>query len=269
MSFNFQGYQLTPGMHDERFTDEATLLWGRWDQVERFQVVIDESAVDAGNTNNTTQLRIGLALGRVSATGLFKQWNPYAVDGTQYLAGFLMDAIDLSWITGTTTKRLHAAIVKGNVKADQVLIPGETTRGIAGKTYEFLLREQSKGRFLYDDDLDALVNWKVREVPFTSGADSLTVTTAMNRTHFTNRGADEAGTLVLPPPVPGLEFKVTCIAAENITLGAAANDQFLPGTANTHVLAAATHDEGLVTAVRTGASTYQYRVSTVAPVDAS
>ena len=233
MSFNFEGFQLTPGMHDERFTDEANFLWGRWDQVERFQAIVDEDTVDSGNTP-TTQLRTGLAVGIISATGLFTQWNPYATDGSQYLAGFLMDAIDLTWL-GSTSKRQHAVVLKGNIKASQVVIPGESTRGVEDKTYEFLLREQCRGRFLFDDDLDGKVNWKVREFPATSGTDSLTVTKAMNRTHFTNRGADAAGTLVLPAPVPGLEFKVSVVEDFNITLDGPATGEFFP-TANTDVL---------------------------------
>jgi hypothetical protein len=204
MSFSFQGYQMTPGMHDERFTEEVQFLWGRWDQVEYVQAIVDKDTIDSGNTP-TTQIRTGLAMGVITATGQFTQWNPYATDGSNYLVGFFIDEIDMSWLNGTTTERLSAIVVKGNVKADFVLIPGETTRGISGKTYEFLLREQCAGRFLFDDDLGRYQ--AVKEYTIAADVTALTVTTAMNNTIFVT-DADLAAdvTLTLPAPVPGLNF---------------------------------------------------------------
>lgn len=205
MSFSFKGYQMTPGMHDERFTEEVNFLWGRWDQVEYVQALVDKDTLDSGNTNYTTQLRTGLAMGVITSTGQFTHWNPYATDGSNYLVGFLIDEIDMPWIDGTTTERLSAIVVKGNIKADYVLIPGETSRGITDKTYEFLLREQCAGRFLFDDDLNRYN--VVKEYTLGAAVTSLTVTAAMNKTIFVTDTAQSADcTLTLPVPRPGLEY---------------------------------------------------------------
>ena len=205
MSFTFQGYQLVGGMHSERFTDEAVLLWGREHNAEYWQTILDKDTVDAGNTSGTTQLRTGLALGVIASTGQFTHWNPYATDGSNYLVGFLLDEIDVSWIGATTKERVHAIVLKGNVQASQVVIPGEAARGISGKTYEYLLREQCHGRFLFDDDLDR--SQVTKEYTVGAAVTALTVTEAMNKTIFvtdTALGAD--CTLTLPVPRPGLEY---------------------------------------------------------------
>jgi hypothetical protein len=204
MSFSFQGYSLTPGMHDERSTIENVFTWGRWDQLEYVQSLIDKDAVDTGNDPDTG-LRAGLALGVLTSTGQFMQWNPYATDGTEYLAGFLIDEIDTGWISGTTKERCSAILVKGNIKADNVIIPGEANKGIVGKTYEFLLREQCAHRFLFDDDLNRYQ--VIKEYTLAADVTALTVTEAMNNTLFVT-DVDQAAdvTLTLPAPRPGLVY---------------------------------------------------------------
>lgn len=264
MSFSFAGYQLTPGMHDERFTEECNFLWGRWDQVEYVAGIVDKDATDNGNTP-TTQLRKGLAMGVQTATKQWMQWNPYATDGTQYLMGFLIDEIDTSYIGGTTKERLNAIVVKGNIKADQIVIAGEANRGLSGKAYEFLLRQQAGDRFLFDDDLGKLVTWKEREMTAAEiTAHAVTLTTADNRTVLSNRGESANTTVMLPAPVPGLEFAFNVVAAFNITVDGPATGEFITPatatTADTIVLTAASTFEKNVTikAIRTGASTYKY-----------
>lgn len=209
MSFSFQGHQLTGGMHDDRFTDEATILWGREQHAQYWQAILDKDTVDTGyEATGDTRLRTGLALGVQTATNQFIHWNPYATDGSQYLMGFLLDEIDMGWIGGTTKERVHAIVLAGNVKADQVVIPGEADRGISGKDYEWLLREQCHGRFLFDDDLGRTQVKK--EYTIAAATTALTVTTAMNKTHFVTDTALAADcTLTLPVPKPGLEFYFT------------------------------------------------------------
>ncbi len=232
MSFSFEGYQLTPGMHDERFTDETNIFWGRWDQREYVQAIIDSTSTDSGNTD-TTQLRTGLAMGVVTATGKMKPWNPYATDGTNYVVGFLLDEIDLTY-SGSVKARLNAVVVKGNIKADFVVIAGEANRGIVGTTYEFLLREQCAGRFLFDDDLGS--TQVTREYTIGSAVTSLTVTEAMNKTLFvtdTALGAD--CTLTLPAPRPGLEYRFvhpsTTAGTELILDGPSTGEFWIAGAA--------------------------------------
>lgn len=258
MSFSFEGYSLTPGMHDDRFTSEANYLWGRWDQVEYVQAVLDKDSVDAGNTP-TTQLRTGLAVGRIAATKQITHWDPYATDGSNYLIGFLIDAIDLSYM-GTTKERLWAVVVKGNIKADWIVVPGETNRGLEGTTYEFLLREQAKGRFLFDDDLGMYNVNRVRELTAAEiSADAVTLTAADHNSILSSRGADATTTVNLPAPRPGLVFYFDMISDQHFTLDGPSTGEFHPGAANTEGLDEDDKQFVKCYGVRTGTSTYQYK----------
>ncbi len=230
MSFRFQGYQLTAGMIEPIETSEVQITWERFDQLKYVSGIVDKDTVDAGNTGQTTQLRAGLAMGMITATGQYTHWDPYATDGSNYLVGFLWDIIDTSYIGGTTRERMNAIIVGGNIKADAVVVPGVTARGLEGTTYEFLLREQAYGRFLFDDDLDR--TQRIKEYTVTA---DLTVTPAMNNTLFVYpTGAAADLTLTLPAPRPGLQFhfvNLNTTATNELILDGPATGEFWVGGA--------------------------------------
>lgn len=257
---SYGGMYMLPGMGaDELQTQHQRIWWGREEQQFYGGFNLDATTVDAGNTP-TNVLRGGLALGYLTASKQLVHWNPYATDGSQRLAGFLVgEGTDTKYFGTAVDRFVGDVLIAGNVYASRLLIPGETTYGISGKTYEFLLREQMFGRFNVDDDMGRLMNWKTLEKAFTSGDQTLTLTIADNRTHITNRGADATGTIVLPAPVPGLQFKVSMVADQNITLDGPATGEFFP-TANTEVLDEDDKQQVLIEAIRTGASTYQYYV---------
>lgn len=256
---NYGGSNMVPGMPStELVTDHGQLWWGRHEQIVFAPALIDKDTVDAGNTGYSTILREGLALGRITATGQLTHWNPYATDGSGVLVGFLTNAQPMTYM-GAVAERLYNVIVGGNIKASGIIIPGETDRGISGKSYEFLLRNQAQGRFLFDDDLGGMVGWKVGEL-----AASATITIAQHRTHFTNVGATGAVTATLPAPVPGLEFLFTSVAAQNIVLDGPATGEFFKPSGNGPTLLPANDETVHVRAIRTAATpTYQYVVTPV------
>ncbi len=57
-------------------------------------ITIVASAVDAGNTPTTT-LRKGLVLGKITASGKYKEYDPSASDGSETAALILVDEVDL------------------------------------------------------------------------------------------------------------------------------------------------------------------------------
>jgi len=57
-------------------------------------VVLDSTARDSGNSPTTT-LRKGLVLGKVTATGKYKEYDPSASDGTETARVILDDDVDL------------------------------------------------------------------------------------------------------------------------------------------------------------------------------
>lgn len=257
---------LMPGQSgDEYWTQENQIWWGRHDQQVWVQGVIAAAQVDTGNTGYTNILRHGIALGVITASQKFGVWNPYAVDGTHRLVGFLTynDMLMSQFGVGNTADRQYGMILTGgNIQSGRIIIPGETTAGISGKSYEFLLREQMIGRYRLDDEhLAGFSNWKVRELTA-----SATATTRDNKTHFTNLGAAGSVTLTLPAPIPGLEFLVSVVAAQNIVLNSTATGQFLNGatSVDNDTLTAANRETIRVFVVRTAATpTYQYKMERV------
>lgn len=261
MSFNFQGHQLLPGPGADLQTSEGQIWWGKYDQQVILGAILDKDTVDGGNTP-TTLIRTGMALGYITATKQLTHWNPYATDGSNRLAGFFMGEQTMDFY-GTPVERFVGNIlVGGNVYASELLIPGEANKGIAGKSYEFLLREQMRDRFLVDDDLGMITGYKVKEI-------TANYTAVLNdhNTHFINLGAAGAVTLTLPAPVPGLEFMVSVLATQNIVLEGPATGEYsvpLGTTANNDTMTGTNHETVRILGIRTAATpTYQYMVTPV------
>lgn len=257
---------LLPGQGgDEYVTQENQIWWGRIEQQLYASGIIAAATVDSGNTGYTTTLRRGLAMGVITASKKYTQWNPYATDGSHRLVGFYDGPGQLMTLYGGATADRQAGdiLVGGNLYADKLIIPGETTKGISGKAYEFLLREAMIGRFnIADDPTEGGYSyWKTREL-----AASATATVKDHRTHFTNLGAAGAVTLTLPAPLPGLEFLVTVVAAQDIVLASTSTGQFLNGASsvNGDTLTAANRETIRVFGIRTAATpTYQYKMERV------
>jgi hypothetical protein len=97
------------------------------DTLELGIVQIDASAAaDAGNTDfRTTYLRPGLALGQITATGLYKEYTPAASDGTETIKAILMQGVDLLDPFGNTKTEDPAGVlvcVKGHVVAANIIL---------------------------------------------------------------------------------------------------------------------------------------------------
>ena len=115
------------------------------DTLEFGVVSIDASAAsDAGNSAfRTTYLRPGLALGKITATGLYAHYQPAAGDGTETIAAILAQGVDLLDPLGQTKTEDPAGVkvvLKGHVDADQIILidaAGKTDLRNAG----FLLKE--------------------------------------------------------------------------------------------------------------------------------
>jgi hypothetical protein len=75
-------------------------------------VTIASTASDSGSTPATT-LRKGLVLGKVTATGKFKQYNNGASDGTEVAAGILDDEVNLLNEAGTASDSQATMLIHG------------------------------------------------------------------------------------------------------------------------------------------------------------
>lgn len=266
MSLYYQGIAQLPGpAADEALSQHRQIWWGREEQQIVLGAIIDSATVDSGNSGNTTFLRPGLALGQITATKKMAQWNPYATDGSQFLAGFWMTAQQMEFY-GTAIDRFDGCLLAaGNVKAAHLLIPGEANYGISGTDYEFLLREQMVGRYHVDDDLGKITGWKHRDPTAAElTANAGTLTTADHHSRVTNYGEASNFTWTLPAPKPGLEFEFIPLADVDIVLeGPATGEYFVAGAAANSITindftASSATNVVRVRAERTAADTYKY-----------
>lgn len=89
-------------------------------------VTVDSTAADDGNTPATT-LRKGLVLGKVTATGKYKEYDNAASDGTQVAAGILDDETNLLDETGTARDSQATMLIHGY--ADESRLHGIDSNG--------------------------------------------------------------------------------------------------------------------------------------------
>ena len=91
-------------------------------------LTVDSSARDSGNTPTTT-LRKGLVLGKVTATGKYKEYDNGVADGTETAAGILDDEVDLLDSTGAAADSQATMLVHGYV--DESKLAGLDANGKA------------------------------------------------------------------------------------------------------------------------------------------
>src|SRR5262245_37032920 len=88
MGFTIYDWGAQAGMRAEYSEIQNQFAWGRRELAVVYGAQIDGATRDSGSSP-TSVLRAGLALGIVTSTKLWKQYDPTATDGTQVCVGFL------------------------------------------------------------------------------------------------------------------------------------------------------------------------------------
>lgn len=148
---NFDQFAGLPGIDSVVQTAEAVITFGPPEQQLVMPVPIDGAARDAGHTGQTNVLRPGLIMGVNTTTHLAKEWTSGATNGTQNVAGILLYAVNTQKDGADAPRWFGYLLVKGNVQAAQLIVPGATARGIDGNANEATLRTQFGTRILTDD----------------------------------------------------------------------------------------------------------------------
>lgn len=171
-------------------------------------IELKSTASDAGNSP-TTQLRHGLLLGAITATGLFEHYQPDVATGPQLCQGFLWEPRNMLDTDGTATARIGQMVIAGYVRAGDILLLDQQARA------------QLFGRFIFDDDLVGnSAGWK----QVIAKATDYTVTAADNNTIFTNLGAAALVTFTLPTIAKGLRYRFYSEDNDGIKITAAVAD---------------------------------------------
>jgi hypothetical protein len=149
-------------------------------------------------------------MGKVTASGEYREYTPTATDGSQFAEGVLFHSLrTLSPLTGTAEDKMAALVVAGPVK-------GGSLFGLDQKA-----RSDMFGRFIFDDDLYGNRSG-IRDVVAKTA--NYTVLAADNGALFTNQGAAGAVTFTLPTIAKGLRYRFFVEAGQNVIVAAAAGD---------------------------------------------
>lgn len=199
-----------PGMDASVQTVENEYNWGPSFPWGCIGIVLNSAAVDAGNSP-TTVLRRGIVLGLITATLRYKQYDPTAVDGSQFPLGIL----------DTTTDMLDPRTATVREKTAQMRIWGwvkPTSCFVGTGTLDENTRVTLRHRFVFDD-----LRSPIGASPVVPKTADYTVVTADNGKIFTTQGAAGAVNFTLPTLLRGYRFLFLAEADQNLTVTAAAN----------------------------------------------
>lgn len=185
----------TPGVGVAVETFEGAVRWGP-DVLGRItNGYIDSTATDPNNGTTTFNLRVGLVMGQLAATGAWKNYSPTATDGSEVAAGVMLTSVRMTDVlTQVAQPRFYAILVGGPVQASKLL-------GL-----DLMARNQMSGTFWFDDVLGYpgthWYPWK----RFQAKTANYAIVANDNNSLFTNAGATGTVTFTLPPLANGYFF---------------------------------------------------------------
>lgn len=218
------GYTGLPGVRAAVQNVESEIYWGGDDSriyILRQDANLVSTAVDAGNTP-TTYLRKGLILGKVTASGKLKEWNPDGSDGSEIAIGILDLDVDMLEY-GAAADAWCRFAVRGPIKAGSIRAEGTL---IGSSTDGYLARRQLAAMgFVFDDDPQGLKSGLVSRIQ--TKATDYTVVAADNGSVFHAITAN--ATFTLPALVPGLSFEFVRMSGHNLVVTSAEGDNIIVG----------------------------------------
>lgn len=195
-----------PGIDAAIETVENEYTWGPGALNSWITVPLDANTVDS-TSSPTTLLRPGLILGRITASGLYTDYDPAATDGSQIPVGVLHESVNMFDRNAGATR----------VKTGKLLYWGAVKVANLQANFDEFARAHLSRRLLYDDlrlPGGALL-------PVAKTAD-YTVVAADNYSHFFTLGAAGAVVFTLPAITGcrGYRFRFTNVVDQNMTVTA-------------------------------------------------
>lgn len=152
----YSAYGIGPGMGVAAYTaehDNMGMIYGSpHHTVFLTHAIIDGAARDANNTD-TTVLRPGLIMAKLSAT---QKWVPFVTggsDGSEQPAGILtMLGLNTQMDGGNVDRFLATIMVGGNVNPAALVLSASATYGIPTSGAGLVVRKAFKYSFRFSDD---------------------------------------------------------------------------------------------------------------------
>ena len=193
-------YGMVPGLTTSRETYENEFRWGSQYQGVFRNGLIDGATRDTGNSP-TYELRSGLLLGEVTATGKYKQYSPTATDGSDVASAVLIESIRMQDFNGTDVDKFYAVLVGGPVQTSRLLNLDSHAK-------------QQMDKFMFDDIGNVQGHHWYPWKKFRTKTADYSIVAADNFTMFDNTGAAGTVILTLPAIAAGYFFGLRCSAAQ-------------------------------------------------------
>lgn len=190
----------TPGMGTVTETYERAFCWGPYPRGYIWPAYIGSTAADPTNTP-TWELRVGLVMGKITATGAWVNYSPTATDGSGIAAGVLIQGLRMQDVlSGTNTGKFYGIMIAGGVQSANLI-------GLDGQA-----RAQMAPRFVFDDNIPGnnFFDW----LQFQSKTANYTVLSTDNFTHFDTLGAGGEVDFTLPAIANGYKFGFRNVVAQ-------------------------------------------------------
>jgi hypothetical protein len=202
MSILSSMYGNLPGFGSVSETYERAIAWGPYPRYFT-PAYIGSTAADPTNSP-TWELRVGLVMGKQTATGTWVNYSPTANDGSQVAAGVLVQGLRMQDVfpPGINTPKFYAIMVSGGVQAANLI-------GLDNQA-----RAQMAPHFIFDDNLPG--NSDYEWLAFATKTASYSLLPTDNFTIFDNTGAAGAVTFTLPAIANGYKFGFKVVADSNL-----------------------------------------------------
>ncbi len=224
-------YGLAPGLTTSRETYENEFRWGSQFQGVFANALIDGSTTDSGNTP-TFELRPGLLLGQITATGKWTDYDKTASDGSEVASGVLIEGLRMLDFSNTAVDRFYAVLVGGPVQASKLLLFDQQAR-------------QQMDKFIFDDIGQMMGGHWFPFKRFVSKSANYTIVAGDNYTLFDNTGATGTVVLTLPAIANGYFFGLYAPVAQVFRFTSAEGSNVI-GTALTNSSASVTAIGGVI-----------------------
>lgn len=198
--FLTDSYGMAPGLTTARETYENEFRWGSQYQGVFANGLISGAARDTGNSP-TYELRPGLLLGQIIASGKYTNYSATATDGSEVAAAILIEGLRVQDFEGANQDKFYAVLVGGPVKADKVL------------NLDLMARQQM-ANFIFDDNFQMAGNHWYPWKRFQTKTANYSIVAADNMTMFDNVGASGTVVLTLPAIANGYFFGLRAEAAQ-------------------------------------------------------
>ncbi len=185
-------YGNVPGLSTARETYENEFRWGSQYQGVITNGLISGAARDSGNSP-TSELRVGLLLGQIIASGKYIQYSPSATDGSEVASAILMEGFRTVDFENNNQDKLYGVLVGGPVKASKVL------------NLDLMARQQMD-KFIFDDIFQVVGNHWFPWKRFQTKIAAYSIVASDNFTMFDDTGTGGTVVLTLPAIAPGYMF---------------------------------------------------------------